>query len=132
MEITIVLNASPELLNVLQAIAQGLSAEKAPKKTKIKDEITSAPTPVLESVPKAAETPAPTPVLESVPKAAETPAPASTEEITDVQVRAATMEKVSAGKRDAVKTLLTKFKVAKVSDLKKGQYVGFLTELKTI
>lgn len=118
MEITIVLNASPELLTVLQAIAQGLSTEKASKKTKVKDEITSAPTPVLEPAPKAAENPA--------------PAPASTEEITDVQVRAATMEKVSAGKRDAVKTLLTKFKVAKVSDLKKGQYVGFLTELKTI
>ena len=116
MEITITLNASPELLNVLQAIAQGLSAEKAPKKTKVKDEITSAPTPVLESVPKAAET----------------VAPASTEEITDVQVRAATMEKVSAGKRDAVKTLLTKFEVAKVSDLKKEQYADFLTELKTI
>ena len=66
----------------------------------------------------------PAPAVPATPQSSE-----ATEEVTIEQVRAAVQEKSQAGKRDAVKALLTKFGAANVTTLKKDQYADFLTQL---
>jgi len=56
----------------------------------------------------------------------------SDEPVTIETVRAAVQEKAAGGKRDEVKALLTKYKVARVTDLVESDYSAFLKEVTAI
>ena len=100
--------------------------EKAIEKTattrtrKVKDEVKEDPKPEVKE-------PIEEPVKDEF-KEANT----SDEPVTIETVRAAVQEKAAGGKRDAVKALLTKYNVARVTDLVEADYSAFLKEVTAI
>jgi hypothetical protein len=110
MNITLTITASDELMEVLKGFIKVSPAEKKTKVEKIK--------PAEE----AKETPAPAAASTST----------SSEPVTIEKVRAAVQEKAQAGKRDAVKKLLSEFGADKVTSLQKEQYSDFLAKVEAL
>lgn len=138
--IKIKLTASSKLLDAIKLLAGGVSfptpevttplvaerIEPAVEKTattrtrKAKDEVKEDPKPEVKEE-------SPEEVKDEF-KEANT----SAEPVTIETVRAAVQEKAAGGKRDEVKALLTKYKVARVTDLVESDYSAFLKEVTAI
>lgn len=137
--IKIKLTASSKLLDAIKLLAGGISfpapealtplvaerIEPVAEKTtttrtrKVKDEVKEDPKPEVKEE-------APEEVKDEF-KEQET-----SETVTIETVRAAVQEKAAGGKRDEVKALLTKYKVARVTDLVESDYSAFLKEVTAI
>jgi len=148
MNFTLTITASPELLEAINRIAGAVSfpvpttelvAISAPAMAeagaqelldtyKTAEKTTATRTRKTKEVVKEEETPeAPEEVKDEF-KEANT----SDEPVTIETVRAAVQEKAAGGKRDEVKALLTKYKVARVTDLVESDYSAFLKEVTAI
>ncbi len=157
--INVNINASPELMNAINAIAAALSARKdtpIPYTLTEKGEVTvettppaAAPVRVAEQVPMpqpapapvAAPQPAAVPMPQPAPVAAPVPAPAATPEqpapvpttqqtYTMEQLAVAATQLVDAGRREELVGLLGRFGVQALTALPKEQYGAFATTLR--
>jgi predicted lipid-binding transport protein (Tim44 family) len=137
MNFTLTITISPELMEAVKILAGSLKAqpivaaapsEPTPAVTTTRTRKTqpaAVETKPEETVTKTEETV--TKVEETVTKTEET-----TEVVTVEKVRAAVQEKAQSGKRDQVKQLLTKFDVARVTDLPEAKYSKFLEEVNAL
>lgn len=132
MKIKLEITASYELLEAIKLIFGGI-ANSAMKTEAVEPEVTAAPRRVRAT---ASEKSAP---KEEVASENEGAAEENTSEettsndpITVETVRAAVQAKAQSGKRDQVKSLLTKFEVARVTDLPDTKYAKFLEEVNAL
>ena len=138
MNFTLTITASPELLEAIKLIAGAVSfpvptaltpivAEKTEPAEPIVEKATATRTRKAKEVVKEEETPEPVEEVKDKFEEQET-----AETVTIETVRAAVQEKAAGGKRDEVKALLTKYSVARVTDLVESDYSAFLKEVTAI
>jgi len=139
--IKVKLTASSKLLDAINLLAGGVTLPE-PKEF--------VPAPIAERIEPVAEKTATTRTRKVKDEVKEDPKPevkeeapeevkdefkeanTSDEPVTIETVRAAVQEKAAGGKRDEVKALLTKYKVARVTDLVESDYSAFLKEVTAI
>jgi len=131
MNFTLTITASNELLEAIQLLT-GLMGPRpnAPKELTLEQSAqpVTARTRKTKEVAEPSVSPEPIQVVEEPqPEIAE-----SNEPVTIETVRAAVQTKAQSGKRDHVKTLLTKFSVARVTDLPAEKYHLFLKEVEAL
>jgi len=122
------LTASPELLEAVKLIAGGLCTQPI-SLTPIAAETASAKT---ARAPRAAKEIAKEENTTVATKEEGSEETSSNDPITIETVRAAVQTKAQGGKRDQVKSLLTKFEVARVTDLPDTKYAKFLEEVNSL
>ncbi|MCL4483455.1 MAG: hypothetical protein M1445_12750 [Bacteroidetes bacterium] len=132
------LTASPELLEAVKLIAGGISVKASAPITP------ASPAAIAESAQSgkrnraaASEKTTKEVSAENVETSteettSEESSEASNETVTVETVRAAVQAKAQSGKRDQVKSLLTKFEVARVTDLPDTKYAKFLEEVNAL
>lgn len=124
MNFTLTITASPELLEAISLLTGAMGTRPAP--------VNEPVTPVAPTRTRRSSNPAPVEVAEQQTVSTE-PEVEITETVVTVEtVRAAVQVKAQSGKRDAVKTLLTKFEVARVTDLPEAKYASFLKEVEAL
>ena len=105
-----------ELVKIWKDNEKAIEKTATTRTSKVKDEVKEDPKPeVKEEAPKD-----------------EFKEQETAETVTIETVRAAVQEKAAGGKREEVKALLTKYKVARVTDLVESDYSAFLKEVTAI
>lgn len=131
-KIDVNINASPELIGALQALATlatGVAAQLAPA--------TTAPQTVPPSPPTVVPTnghssPSPVPVPTPTPTPVPAPVPTSTQTYTLEQLAVAATPLADAGRRNDLVGLLNSFGVSALTQLPKEHYGAFATQLRAM
>lgn len=138
--IRVELTASPALLEAIkgltqtfqgQSVAPALVAPEKPRTGRTKTEPVTAPEP--EKVVEPVIVPEPEKVVE--PEPVVPPEPVAVPEgriITIEELRMIVRDKAQAGKREAIKEVLTLLDATSVTTLKEEQYAEFLTKVETL
>ena len=128
MKIKLEITASPELLEAIKTIFGAIGRKEVSKQDIA---LTSAKRQIKASSEKNTTKEEITPAAEQAPEETieET---VSDEPISIETVRAAVQTKAQSGKRDQVKSLLTKFDVARVTDLPEAKYAKFYEEVNAL
>ena len=125
MNFTLTITASPELLEAISLLTGAMGTKPAP--------VAESVTPVAPTRTRKTTTPAPVPETKEEANPEPESALEPTETVVTVEtVRAAVQVKAQSGKRDAVKSLLTKFEVARVTDLPENKFASFLKEVEAL
>lgn len=124
MNFTLTITASPELLEAISLLTGAMGTKPAP--------VAEPVTPVAPTRTRKTTATTPAPVQEATEEQPEQEV-APTETVVTVEtVRAAVQVKAQGGKRDAVKTLLTQFEVARVTDLPEAKFASFLKAVEAL
>ena len=133
--IKVKLTASTKLIGAINLLAGGVTLPKPEILTTLVAERIEPAEPVAEKTTRTRKTKEAVKeeeVAEVAEVVEEETTEASNTSVNVEMIRAAVQGKASGGKRDQVKALLTKFGVAKITDVPEAKYSNFLTEINAL